>query len=266
MSASHSQSAIVKMMHDKLVACNKVDVLHGDLSPQNVSFVAHESGDVTRLRGRTGTWQFISHWLLMTPGKTHMLQDDLQSYFWTLLLTALYFIPSSLSGMPLANMLMKVFDEARWDDDLGYYVGGIQKYIIISQGNYILQNSIAGQTPIVFDPPATPLNTLVKSLWHLFCSWEWYHNVAKELVHPTIKSDADKLLTSEAIIQLFKDAYSDPDWSQEISDRKEGPVPREGRGSSSKRADAEEGQEQRKTQRVSQTGDATSSRLEMLDE
>ncbi|TFK45366.1 hypothetical protein OE88DRAFT_1812604 [Heliocybe sulcata] len=281
-------------MHDALIAhCgaySKVGMLDRDFGPCNILFVTHGNRDVRGilidwdlcrrvetlnsegacLRGRTGTWQFISHWLLMTPGKPHTLQDDLQSFFWTLLHTALRIIPSSLSGMPLANMLSKVFDEARWDDDLGYYVGGSQKYMIISKGNYILQNGIAGHTPIIFNHPATPLNKLLHSLRRLFRYWDMCINDVDGDLSDIARSESEKLLTSEAIIKLFKDAYIDPDWSHEIADRKEGFVPKEGRpgGSSSKRAIAklETSEQRRKTQRKSQSGDATSSRLEMLDE
>ncbi|TFK46136.1 hypothetical protein OE88DRAFT_1668323 [Heliocybe sulcata] len=221
-----------------------------------------------RLRGRTGTWQFVSCQLLINPRKIPALQDDLQSFFWTLLYTGLHLIPCSLSRMRLADMLKTVFDESRWDDGKGRTVGGREKYMVICNGTYILPDTLTGEPPIIFGPPATPLNDLVKPLWRLFWAWELCQiqmDESQELVHPTIKSNADKLLTSEAILQLFKDAYTNPDWSHKISDRKEGLVPEEGHGSSSKRAIAEESEQRRKTQRKSQIGDATSSRLGMMD-
>ncbi|TFK45365.1 hypothetical protein OE88DRAFT_1812603 [Heliocybe sulcata] len=289
MSASHSQCAIVKIMHDVLIAYSKVGMLDRDFSPRNILFVPHGNGDVhgilinwdqcrrvetldtegARRRGRTGTWQFLSYQLLINPYKAHTLQDDLQSSFWTLLYTALKFIPSSLSGMRLANMLKTVFDESRWDDDQGSYVGENEKLKIIMHGNYIKPNSIAGTPPIIFRDPATPLNDLVQSLLFLFQDWDTYHIMAlRETRRLDAKAEAEKLLTSEAIIQLFKEAYTSPDWSHEIADRQEGLVSEEGRpgGSSSKRVVTEGSEQRRNTQRKSRTSDATSARLEILDQ
>ncbi|TFK46138.1 hypothetical protein OE88DRAFT_1668325 [Heliocybe sulcata] len=217
----------------------------------------HAENEGVRHRGRTGTWQFMSYPLLMTPSKMHTLQDDFQSSFWTLLYTVLHFIPCSLSRISLANILKIVFDEARWDDDLGCYVGGNEKSTIITHGHYILPYSETERAQIVFDPQAAPLNNLVQSLLHLFWAWDWCYslmNRKRQLVHPTIKSDADKLLTSEVVIQLFKNAYTSPEWSHNTAD------------SSAKRPNAEVGEQWRKTQRISQASDATSSRLEMVGE
>ncbi|TFK45369.1 hypothetical protein OE88DRAFT_1218456 [Heliocybe sulcata] len=272
-----SSWAIVKIIHDALVAhweaYSQAGVLHRDLSPHNILFIDNGSGDVhgilidwdlgrrvetlntegARLRGWTGTWQFVSHWLLRA--------------FWTLLHTALNIIPCSLSGITLANMLKTVFDEARWDEVLGCYLGGNEKLNIIMHGHYILPYSATERAQITFHDLATPLNDLVQSLLFLFQDWDTYHNMAlRETRRLGAKAEAEKLLTSEAIIQLFKDAYTNPAWSHKIADRREGLVPEERRGSSSKRAIAETNEEQRKTQRKSQTGDATSSRLKILEE
>ncbi|TFK46141.1 hypothetical protein OE88DRAFT_1812151 [Heliocybe sulcata] len=280
MSALHAQCTIAKIRHGVLVAHNKSDVLHRDMSPQKSLFEARESGDVygtltdgdlpkgidtveserARLQCWTGTWQFLSYWLLMNSSK-----DDLQSFFWTLLYTALHVIPCSLSTEDVVNMLKEIFDEARWDDVKICTVGGSQKYMMISKGNYILPDTIAGKAPIIFGPQAAPLNHLLKSLFFLFQDWDICNTPGiSERYHLALKPEAEKPLTSEAIIQLFQDAYTNPEWSHESGDRQEGLVPKEGRGSSSKHAIAEGSEQRRKTQHRSQTSNTT--QLEMLDE
>ncbi|TFK45361.1 hypothetical protein OE88DRAFT_1812599 [Heliocybe sulcata] len=217
-----------------------------------------------RLRGRTGTWQFVSHSLLQDPSKMHTLQDDLESSFWTLLYTSLHLIPCSLSREDVAYMLRTVFDEAKWDDRIGSYVGGIEKYIMITYGKYLQRGILSGTSGIVF--VAQPLNELLRSIRRLFLCWYMRIYDIGEDLSDIVRSESDKLLTSEAIIQLFKDAYTNPGWSHEIADRQEGLVPETGHDGSSKRPNAEVGEQWRKTQRISRASDATSSRLEMLDE
>ncbi|TFK45367.1 hypothetical protein OE88DRAFT_1218567 [Heliocybe sulcata] len=237
MSALRAQCDIVKIIHDTLVeAYDRAAVRHRDLrtSAQNSLFVARESGGAhgtltawdLSLRGRTRTWQFVSYQLLINPSKTHTLQDDLQSSFWTLLYTALKFIPSSLSGMRLANMLKTVFDESRWDDGRRSYVGGNEKLKIIMYGTYIKPNSIAGTPPITFRDPETPLNNLVQALFALHHDWDIYSNpMNNERYRLAAKPEAEKLLNSEANIKLFEYAYSDPEWSHKIPDSREGLFP-----------------------------------------
>ncbi|KZT19627.1 hypothetical protein NEOLEDRAFT_1039253, partial [Neolentinus lepideus HHB14362 ss-1] len=121
-----SSRAMVKAIRDILVgdlrlhfsahkeAYEKADILHRDLSYHNIVLIGDgddERGilidrdlprsltsldtDDARVRGRTGTWQFISHALLQDPTKKHTIQDDLESSFWTVLWTLLHYIPST---------------------------------------------------------------------------------------------------------------------------------------------------------------------------
>ncbi|KZT19636.1 hypothetical protein NEOLEDRAFT_1040092, partial [Neolentinus lepideus HHB14362 ss-1] len=115
--ASSSQS-IVKAIRDILVAhkeaYEKVDILHRDLSYHNIVLIGDgddERGilidrdlsrsltsldtEDARVRGRTGTWQFISRALLQDPTKKHTIEDDLESSFWILPWTFLHYVPSS---------------------------------------------------------------------------------------------------------------------------------------------------------------------------
>ncbi|EPQ50000.1 hypothetical protein GLOTRDRAFT_134358 [Gloeophyllum trabeum ATCC 11539] len=114
-----SSRAIVKGILDALIAhweaFDKAKILHRDLSPGNIIFTetghgilidwdlcrSVDSQEAARIRGHTGTWQFISYELLQDPEKQHSLQDDLQSAFWILLYICYQFIPSTVEGEAL---------------------------------------------------------------------------------------------------------------------------------------------------------------------
>ncbi|KZT18272.1 hypothetical protein NEOLEDRAFT_1033452, partial [Neolentinus lepideus HHB14362 ss-1] len=112
-----SSRAIVKAIRDILVAhkeaYEKAGILHRDLSFHNIVLIGDENNERgilidwdlsrslksldeenARVRGRTGTWQFISHALLQHPTKKHAIEDDLESSFWILLWALLHYVPS----------------------------------------------------------------------------------------------------------------------------------------------------------------------------
>ncbi|KAI0263436.1 hypothetical protein BC834DRAFT_938764 [Gloeopeniophorella convolvens] len=105
---SHFKSTreLCTVMRDAIVAhsdaYSKARVLHRDVSAGNILIDGDGHGilidwDLSkklpgpgedakqRRASRAGTWQFISIALLIEPTKTHVLSDDLESFFWVLL-------------------------------------------------------------------------------------------------------------------------------------------------------------------------------------
>ncbi|KZT18281.1 hypothetical protein NEOLEDRAFT_1040845, partial [Neolentinus lepideus HHB14362 ss-1] len=110
-------------------AYEKADILNRDFSFRNIVLIGDENnergilidwdlsrslksldGENARVRGRTGTWQFISHALLKDPTKKHVFQDNFESSFWILLWTCIHYIPSNLPTEGLIHIMDLVFD------------------------------------------------------------------------------------------------------------------------------------------------------------
>ncbi|KZT18033.1 hypothetical protein NEOLEDRAFT_1143908, partial [Neolentinus lepideus HHB14362 ss-1] len=246
-----SSRAIVKIMYDALVAHSyayeRANILHRDLSPNNILFIETDDGGVKGLlidwdlcRDRTsleGTWQFISSKLLRNPTARHTLQDDLE-----------YSLPTS--GR-LSRVLTDIFDSASWHEDIRGWIGGDRKTAIFNRGAYILEG-VGPYTRITFAPD--PLNSLVFDLWLLFRSWFEHHNPANA--------------TNVAVRDSHKDrAYLLLDSKE--NDRQEGLLPTRVVSltqTTVNRSRQSEGQSFAKSQRVSRAGDATGSRLAALEE
>ncbi|KZT19813.1 hypothetical protein NEOLEDRAFT_1141577 [Neolentinus lepideus HHB14362 ss-1] len=221
-----------------------------------------------RLRGRTGTWQFISCKLLRNPTTRHTLQDDLESSFWVLLYACLCLLRSSLpTNDRLSRVLKDIFDNASWHEDLRFWVGGDGKIAVIKEARYIFGDN--AYPAIKFAPD--PLNSLVFDLWFLFRSWSEYYNPANAsnvAVRDIYKAHADLLLDSKEVLRLFRKAFESPGWPKE-NDRQEDLLPKKAVSlprTTVKRSRQSEGQSSAKSQRASRAGDATSSRLAALEE
>jgi hypothetical protein len=65
-----------------------------------------------------GTWQFISVRLLSEPGVEHLLQDDLESFFWVLLWVSLRYTRHNQPPEELADLL-SAFDQVYEDSNRG---------------------------------------------------------------------------------------------------------------------------------------------------
>ncbi|KAG2030244.1 hypothetical protein BDR03DRAFT_878788, partial [Suillus americanus] len=95
-----SSRQVVKAVRDALIAhedaCNKVGVLHRDLSPGNIVMdgaigilIDWDLAKLLRIQGprqttRTGTWQFMSAKLVENKHATHTIEDDLESSFYVI--------------------------------------------------------------------------------------------------------------------------------------------------------------------------------------
>ncbi|KZT17991.1 hypothetical protein NEOLEDRAFT_1143936 [Neolentinus lepideus HHB14362 ss-1] len=285
-----SSRAIVKIMYDALVAHSdayeRANILHRDLSPNNILFIETDDGGVkgllidwdlcrdrtslevegARLRGRTGTWQFISCNLLQHPTARHTLQDDLESSFWVLLYACLSLIPSSLSTSgDLFQVMKDVFDHSSWQENKRYWVGGQHKLAVIVLGRYIRKSN--DYTAITFAP--APLNSLVFELWKIFSYWSEYNNRMGDItIQSVYKAHADLLHDSKEVLRLFRTAFESPGWPTD-NDRQEGLLPARVVSltqTTVKRSRQSEGESSAKSQRASRAGDATSSRLAALEE
>ncbi|KZT19619.1 hypothetical protein NEOLEDRAFT_1141736 [Neolentinus lepideus HHB14362 ss-1] len=239
--ASSSRS-IVKAIRDILVAhreaYEKTDILPRDLSFHNVvlmgdgddergmlidwdlsrSLTSLDTEDA-RVRGRTGTWQFISHALLKNPTKKHLIQDDLESSFWILLWSFLHYVPSNLQTQELRQVMEEVFDECSWNSVSSYCRGGKTKEMVLTQ---YLEEAVGYSLTF---PHAPPLDQLIESLSDLFASWVDYNvKLSKERKKALNNApyegpgslqnitESPNILKSDDVIKLFDDALVSPGW------------------------------------------------------
>ncbi|RDB15306.1 hypothetical protein Hypma_004737 [Hypsizygus marmoreus] len=75
--------------------------------------------------GRTGIWQLMSTHILENPGKTHTVQDDMESFVLVVLYIILQHLPHNHSAN-LTAIVRNVFDSYTLNDD-GTAVGGGEK-------------------------------------------------------------------------------------------------------------------------------------------
>ncbi|KZT19651.1 hypothetical protein NEOLEDRAFT_1141783 [Neolentinus lepideus HHB14362 ss-1] len=292
-----SSRVIVKAIRDILVAhkeaYEKVDILHRDLSFYNIVLIGDgddEHGilidwdlsrslpsldtEDARVRGRTGTWQFISHALLQHPTKKHAIEDDLESSFWILLWALLHYVPSNLQTIELVDVMDRVFDECFWNSRFGYYKGGTAKQLVFTNG-------FGGTTDYYLSfSHAPPLDQLIASLRALFKHWVHYSSELQSsedyqgpgdypnFTRPSITpSNVPK---SDDVIKLFDDALASPGWpARDVVQELIGKIPRHAPHSNSKlkRSSDFEGDSTAKSQRRSAAAEAGSSlRRQVLEE
>ena len=70
-----------------------------------------------------GTWQFISTRVLECPGSKHLPTDDLESYFFVLMWTALHWAEHNKDG----EIDMKFIFDQQWPFSHGVVDGGMGK-------------------------------------------------------------------------------------------------------------------------------------------
>ncbi|KAH7908627.1 hypothetical protein BJ138DRAFT_1012409, partial [Hygrophoropsis aurantiaca] len=82
-----------------------------------------------RQPGRTGTWLFMSARMLQNPGKTHDIQDDMESFVHVLIYIALIYTPLDMADSShLAGLIRELYYEETTLPD-GKNVGGKGKKI-----------------------------------------------------------------------------------------------------------------------------------------
>ncbi|KAL1729117.1 hypothetical protein EV714DRAFT_274062 [Schizophyllum commune] len=100
---------------------------------------------------RTGTWLFMSSSLLMTPGKLHTVQDDLESLFWVALYVILLYFP--FGDLDVVDIIDNIFYEIREMTFAGdkQVAGGSQKDVFLEgkgfAATFRLPDSIS--TPLI---------------------------------------------------------------------------------------------------------------------
>ncbi|KAF9514248.1 hypothetical protein BS47DRAFT_1343410, partial [Hydnum rufescens UP504] len=115
--------AIADAMEAHQDAFDKAKILHRDISVGNIVIkadgkgmlidwdlsldISHPQSSARRLK-RTGTWQFISARLLISPSLPHELADDRESAFWVLLWVSLRYTNYNLSPDELARRLKMI--------------------------------------------------------------------------------------------------------------------------------------------------------------
>ncbi|KZP26623.1 hypothetical protein FIBSPDRAFT_928568 [Athelia psychrophila] len=135
--------------HDE--AFTKAGVLHTDISPGNILIARKEDGtfegllidwdlcspieesaDGPRRSARTGTWQFISCYLLKEPNPTHTIMDDRESALHLLTWLVLRHVKHNISPEKTTSLLA-AFNEVRWNYE-GVVTGGLQKRSNLIEG------------------------------------------------------------------------------------------------------------------------------------
>uniref|UniRef100_A0A0W0GB29 Protein kinase domain-containing protein n=1 Tax=Moniliophthora roreri TaxID=221103 RepID=A0A0W0GB29_MONRR len=123
-------------------------ILHRDISVGNILITDNGGGllidwdlskevqkmGVPRQVERTGTWQFMSAKLLMTPTPdTHELADDLESFYHVLTWVTLRYTPHGLDDGKLVELIYRYFDDSWFDAASGKTRGGQLKRAYLTQ-------------------------------------------------------------------------------------------------------------------------------------
>ncbi|EPQ50689.1 hypothetical protein GLOTRDRAFT_13566, partial [Gloeophyllum trabeum ATCC 11539] len=74
-------------------------VTRGLLNDWDLSISVADNNDGLRQPSRTGTWQFMSAFLLQKPWKSHELQDDLESFMHVLIYEAIRYLPHNCTDV-----------------------------------------------------------------------------------------------------------------------------------------------------------------------
>ncbi|KAL0960015.1 hypothetical protein HGRIS_011665 [Hohenbuehelia grisea] len=157
LSAFENSSDLLRLVFDAFLghkdAFTKCRLLHRDISAGNILIATAGDGrrhgilndwdlaksadglDGARTPDRTGTWQFMSHRLLMDPTIVHRLSDDLESFLYVALHQGLVFCESEsirFDDKPadVPGLINAIFDEGIRQD--GAWVGGNGKYVVLT--------------------------------------------------------------------------------------------------------------------------------------
>ncbi|KAK0215093.1 hypothetical protein IW262DRAFT_1278074 [Armillaria fumosa] len=152
---------IADAMEAHQAAFDKACILHCDISVGNIMITSDHRGflidwdhciiltdrGVRKRVGRTGTWQFMSAYLLDSCRTIHTLADDRESALWVLLYVALRHTRHSLSPTALHHRIKLWFQDAvvevRGD------TGGAGKRAVLHDGSVLPSFSVKGLNPML---------------------------------------------------------------------------------------------------------------------
>ncbi|KAF9530095.1 hypothetical protein CPB83DRAFT_851555 [Crepidotus variabilis] len=175
------------VLRDALLAHRRayeLGILHRDISDNNVLLVRKADDSVAgvladwdmalkferdsaqnvippttqRQRHRTGTWYFMSARLLRDGTQPHTLQDDLESFFHLALYLSIFWFPHTGAKSSLQEFTSNVFEQYRFSQGLGQFIGGIDKVMMFSYRDHIGKIDFTSNTPLtkwvneVFEP------------------------------------------------------------------------------------------------------------------
>ncbi|KAI0076496.1 hypothetical protein K474DRAFT_1224555 [Panus rudis PR-1116 ss-1] len=205
---------IVRAMRNALecafTAYEKAQTLHRDMSSGNIliddeggflndwdhSFICSAKKDSAH--SRTGTWQFLSIKFLRNPSKSHKLQDDVESAFWSLLYACLRYIRHDSPDFDLT-----FFHEKRRNAD-GDEIGGSQKLRLLASREL---------KKVTWS--CKPLDALIHELADLFREYYVFHRKRDDSGKKDVermKQAYEKIGDSAHILGLFDRALLEDGW------------------------------------------------------
>lgn len=155
-----------------------------------------------------GTWQFISTWQLLDPGKIYEVSDELESFFFVILYEGVHWVTHN---KPKTLRVKHIFDDVQVEAD-GQQTGGSGKCRMYTvDGNVILQHLEFTKFP--------PFTDLIRGLFRLFQSLTFVNQAncagRQGAIFPHDIENANRLNDCKTVIQLTKDALKRTDWPQE---------------------------------------------------
>ncbi|KAI0337295.1 hypothetical protein BDW22DRAFT_1364281 [Trametopsis cervina] len=145
---------------------------------------------------RTGTWHFMSVFLLKNPGKRHALVDDIESCFWLLLYMSVHHFKHT--GLPID---LEMFDQStqKLDED-----GILQLFGGSKKNDFFFSMDI---NKIHFS--CKPLEDVLQKFGLLLN--DFYHSSYRD----SQVDKARKALEDGTILEIFDNALTGPGWPEE---------------------------------------------------
>lgn len=153
-----------------------------------------------------GTWQFISTYNLLKPGKVHDVQDDMESFFHVVLYHGLRYLSHNMDPTELNLVMSRVFDEFNVAGD-GTYKGGEAKHAMFRSRRYVSEHfSIKDNEPMTLW-----INDALESVaqWHLFVDPPARR---RYISAPSIHVDELRLRNHDQLAECWEECLSMEGW------------------------------------------------------
>lgn len=151
-----------------------------------------------------GTWQFISTWQLLDPGKTYTVSDELESLFFVFLYEGVHWITHNKPG---TLNVEHIFDDVQFNTN-GQQTGGAGKLTMYTMNANVLLCHLNFMSP--------PFTKLIRELFRLFQSLAGFNIANRSLKRPDQDDTANvkKLEDCRAIKKMIMDTMKRKDWPE----------------------------------------------------